>query len=509
VIEAIADNLRTYWPVHLMLAVYTALLAFHAWQGGRSTRTVSDFYVGGRRMGGVAIGLSFFATYSSTNSFVGFAGQSYTWGIVWLLLVPFIVGMSLFSWVAVAPRLRRFTESLDSLTIPDFIGFRYGSTPARVAAAVIVIFASAFYMTAVFKGIGNLLEAFLDIPYRIAIVIVFFIVMAYTMVGGFISVVKTDVVQGMIMIVAAVILAWGTVEAAGGIGALNELRADAATAHLFDWSGGVAFAVALGVIFSGTVKFAVEPRQLSRFYALESVAAVRTGAWVSTVSFALVYALLVPLGLYARRLFPDGITETDAVVPAILTSSGAFSPGTAAFLLVAMVAAAMSSLDSVLLVTAATADRDIVRVFRRRPTDERAIVRSTRAYVALFAAITAAIALEPPGGIVALTSFSGALYGACFAPAILLGLYWRRGNGVAVLTSFTVGIAVLLGWRYLPWRASLHEVFPALALSLTAFVVVAMRTGISANVTLDRLFGEVDTSTRPGPRAATPRVNRV
>jgi SSS family transporter len=440
-------------------------------------------------MGGVALGLSFFATYSSTNSFVGFAGQSYSWGIAWLLLAPFIVGMAVFSWLVVAPRLRRFTEALDSLTIPDFIGFRYDSRVARMAAAVLVIFASFFYMTAVFKGIGNLLEAFLEIPYRAAIAIVFVVVVLYTMVGGFISVVKTDVVQGGVMIVAAMMLAWGTIEAAGGIGALALVRAEPATAHLFDWNGGVAFAVVLGVVFSGTVKLAVEPRQLSRFYALESAPAVRAGAWVSIASFSVVYTLLVPIGLYARRIIPEGITETDAVVPALLTTSGAFSSGTAAFLLLGMIAAAMSSLDSVLLVTASTADRDIVRLLRPRPTDERAIVRSTRGYVALFAAITAAIALNPPGGIVSLTSFSGALYGACFAPAILFGLYWRRGDGRAVLASFAVGIAVLLGWRWLPWSDAVHEVFPALALSLAVFAGVALGTRAPAGTRVETLFG--------------------
>ncbi|MCI0434070.1 MAG: hypothetical protein L0271_10620 [Gemmatimonadetes bacterium] len=487
-IDAILANLRTYWQVHLLLLVYTAMLAVHAWTGKRSTRNVRDYYVGGRAMGGVAIGLSFFATYSSTNSFVGFAGQAYTWGIAWLLLVPFIIGLSLFAWIAVAPRLRRWTESLDSLTIPDFIGFRYSSTSARLVAAIIVLFASFFYMTAVFKGIGNLLEVFLDIPYRTAIVIVFFIVMIYTAVGGFISVVRTDMVQGLIMILAAMLLAWGTIDAAGGVGALAQVRADPATTHLFDWNGGIAFAVVLGVVFSGTVKFAVEPRQLSRFYALEDARAMRVGVWVSTLSFAIAYTLLVPLGLYARRIFPDGVTDTDAVVPQLLTASGAFTTGEAAFLLVGMVAAAMSSLDSVLLVTAATADRDIVRVLRRGTASDAMVMRSTRFYVVLFSAITAVLALNPPGGIVALTSFSGALYGACFAPAILFGLWWRRGNGAAVLASFTVGTGVLLGWRSLPWSEVVHEVFPALALSLLVFVFIALMTPATRSEAVDALF---------------------
>ncbi len=486
-IQAILDNLRTYWIVHLLLLVYTALLAYHAWSGNRKTHGVADYFVGGRSMGPVAIGLSFFATYSSTNSFVGFSGQAYDWGITWFLLIPFVIGLSLFAWVAVAPRLRTFTESLGSLTIPDFIGFRFGSPAARVLAAAIVLFASFIYMTAVFKGIGNLLEVFLDIPYRAAIIIVFFIVMLYTVVGGFISVVKTDAVQGVVMILAGILLFRGTVAAAGGLGSVAALADDPLTEPLLRWGGGVSVPLALGVVFAATVKFAVEPRQLSRFYALESRAAARKGLWVSTGAFLLVYTLLIPVGLYARNIIPGGLPETDMVVPQLLTTPGVFSAGTGAFLLLAMVAAAMSSLDSVLLVMASTAERDIVGMARKSGS-ERSVLKATRLYVALFALITAIISLNPPDGIVALTALSGAVYGACFGPALLMGLYWRKGNGTATVASFVVGLAVLLLWERFPWTGGIHQVFPGVVLSFLAYWAVAKLTPRYESAELDRLF---------------------
>jgi len=475
-IQAIVDNLRTYWMVHALLGLYTILLVRHALHGSRATKGLADYYVGGRSMGPVVIGLSFFATYSSTNSFVGFSGQAYGWGISWFLLIPFIVGMQFLAWVTVAPKLRELTETLDSLTVPDFIGFRFDSTAARVFAAIIVVFASLFYMTAVFKGIGNLLEAFLDIPYKAAIVIVFFIVMAYTVVGGFISVVRTDAVQGVLMIGAAAILFWGTIKAAGGLGAWTDLEAAVETAFLFEWGGGVAIPVVLGVLFAGTCKFLVEPRQLSRFYALESRAAVRRALVVSTLAFTFVYALLTPVGLYARRVLGNGLTDTDLVVPGLLTEPGVFTQGAAAFLLVAMVAAAMSSLDSVLLVTASSAERDIWALLRGGQQSERGMLRGTRIWVVIFAAITALISLEPPAGIVSLTALSGAIYGACFGPAILLGLHWKQGNGTAVIASFVAGLGVLLTWGASPWAAALHEVFPAVAISFAVYVGVALVT---------------------------------
>ena len=168
--------IRDHWLVLLLFALYTAMMVHHAIAGKRKTRGITDYYVGGRAMGGIALGLSFFATYSSTNSFVGFSGQAYSYGVAWLLLAPVAVFFCLIAWVAVAPRLRSFTASLDSVTLPDFIGVRFGSNSARVSAALIVLLASFLYMTAVFKGIGNLLQVFLDIPYGVAIIIVVVVV---------------------------------------------------------------------------------------------------------------------------------------------------------------------------------------------------------------------------------------------------------------------------------------------------------------------------------------------
>jgi SSS family transporter len=483
--SALIDSLREHWLVHAMLFGYTLVMAYSAWVGNRQTEGMTDYYVGGRKMGGIVLGLSFFATYSSTNSFVGFSGKAYEWGIGWLLLIPFIVTMSLFAWMVVAPRLRFFAEELDSVTIPDFIGFRFDSTAARVLAAVLVVFASLFYMTAIFKGIGNLLETFLDLPYRTSIGLVFVIVVLYTMVGGFISVVKTDAIQGVVMAIAAVLLFTGTVGAAGGLGALSEIRNAPDTSHLFEWGGGVGIAVLLGTLFASTLKFAVEPRQLSRFYALEGKSALKKGALISTGTFAAVYLLLVPIGLYARKVIPEGLADTDLVVPTLLSDPAVFGPVTSAFLLVAMVAAAMSSLDSVLLVMASTVERDIVGVFRP-PESDAAAVKATRVYVALFAAITALISLDPPGSIVSLTVLSGSLYGACFFPAVVVGLYWEGGDGRSAVTSFLVGVTTLIVWPMSPLSGALHQVFPALILSLAVFLLLGRKR--RPNQEVQRLF---------------------
>ena len=483
-----------HWIVLVMFAGYMVLMVYHAIVGKRRTHELSDYYVGGRSMGGIVLGLSFFATYSSTNSFVGFSGQAYSYGAAWLLLAPMAVVFSLAAWMFVAPRLRAFTEQLDSVTVPDFIGFRFDSTAARFTSALIVLFASFLYMTAIFKGIGNLLEIFLDIPYALAILVVLIVVMVYTAVGGFISVVRTDAVQGVVMAIAAVLLFAGTISAAGGFGAIADLRAAPATSELFRWDTAMPFPVLIGIIMAGTMKFLVDPRQLSRFYALKDERARKQGLWVSTITFLFVYSMLLPIGLYAHTVIGDGLTETDLVIPTLLNGA-TFAAPVAAFLLVAMVAAAMSSLDSVLLVMASTCERDVVGMWQRSLSDTKAL-KATRWYVALFAIVTAAIALNPPGQIVDLTVFSGGLYASCFFPAIVLGLYWRGGTGVGTVSSFVVGTLTYTIWRALPVSDVVHEVFPAMILATVTYVVGGMFLGKRPETVVAALFDRVEDGVR-------------
>ena len=481
----ILDN----WLIFFFLALYGAMLVHHARMGKRRTQGMADYVVGGRSIGGITVGLSFFATYSSTNSFVGFAGQAYSYGLPWLLIAPFAVVFTVVAWTFIAPRMREFTASLNSVTIPDFIGFRFGSTPARVFAAVIVLFASFLYMTAIFKGLGNLLEAFLGVPYTTAIFIVFVIAVAYTVVGGLHSVIRTDAILAVVMFLAAVILFTGIVKAAGGLGSFSDVRSGPEGTAIFSWNAAMPFGVLLGIIVAGTFKLVVEPRQLSRFFALEDQRAVRRGTWVSTAAFLVVYSLLVPIGIYARNIFPTGITDTDTIIPSLLSGGAVFAPLPSAFLAVALLAAAMTSLDSVLLVMASTCQRDIVGLWRRQVTETTALSH-TRAYVALFALITALIALNPPGGIVSLTAFSGSLYAACFFPAIAFGLHWSRGNGNAVLASFVVGLTILGTLTLRPLSIPLHPMFPAVALSIITYVVMSLYGRPHEAPEVQRLFAQ-------------------
>ena len=467
------------------LSIYLVLIVAHAWHGHRATSGTADYYVGGRSMGGLTLGLSFYATYFSTNSFIGFAGESYDIGFAWMAMGLILLLFAVVSWHVVAPRLRRATEELKALTVAEFLGAYHRSPSVRVAAAAVILVSSIFYMTAVFKGIGGTMQAYLSIPYEVSVGVVFVIVVAYTVFGGFISVVHTDAVQGALMLVGSVYLLFGVLRAGGGWTALIErvaatpgVAADGRPLGdaLLASTGTMPWAVLLGVACAGGAKFLVEPRQVSRFFALKDDRALRTGMIVAPLAIGISYLCLLPLGVLGRGLLADGsVAETDAVIPMLLTDPQVIGQVAAAVILTALMGAAMSSIDSVLLVLAGAFQRDVVEVYAGGFDDARSL-RFTRIQVVVFATVTAIVALRPPGDILSLTIFSGSLYAACFAAPLCGALFRWPASPAAGLGAMAVGAVVVVTWSpFTAWIGalqSIHPVFSSVAASFVAYGVL-------------------------------------
>ena len=237
---------------------------------------------------------------------------------------------------------------------------------------------------------------------------------------------------------------------------------------LFDLNGGIPFAILLGISLSGSLKLIVDPRQLSRFYGLKDEKAVRQGIWVAVLGLTLILATLFPIGIYAHLIL-DNVTDTDLIIPTLVNDPNVFPLWVTDLLIVSIVSAAMSSMDSVLLVASSTLYKNLIAPFR----PNRHELRWTRGAVVIFAVIAAGMALNPPGDIVTVTIFSGSLYAVCFFPAVVFGLYSKRGSANAVLWSMAIGVLLLLLWIVLGWNQYLHEVFPALMASCLTYWLIA------------------------------------
>ncbi len=475
------------------IAGYLVLLAYHGWLGKRRSKSLSDFLVGGRTMGGVVIALSFYATFVSSVTFVGHAGRSFTRGPAWwLTCVVVFTSMVFLAWFVIAPPFVVQARRCNALTVPAFLGHRYESPAMRRLAACVVVAASLAYMVAVYVGAVRLLESLLDLDARWITLIIFVVVTAYTVAGGFHSVVATDAVQGLILFSGGIILPAVMVWKSGGISPLLASVREANPAAL-DFTGDMPFWTMAGLALGVGLKIVVEPRQLSRFYGLSSDEQLRRGRWVAPLLLFLTYLCMLPVGFLAHAFVPSadmfrdasGVIDTDRIVPYLLGPEGNLvGPVAGAFFLTGMIAAAMSSLDSVLLVAASSVDHDLIAPDR----DPARAMRFTRLWVLVLSAIAAGLALNPGRGIVEMSSFSGSMYAACFLPALVVGLFWKRATRAGALTSMIAGFAVTLVWflakkhiadgAYRTW----HEVYLGLAVSIPIYVIVSISTRPQASI---------------------------
>jgi len=330
------------------------------------------------------------------------------------------------------------------------------------------------------------LQLFLGVDYAVAVLVTLLIVVAYTSIGGFLSVARTDVVQGVMMLLGSLLIGYfvfsralelhgetnGAVDggvngAAGVFGALANLSKDVRIEPLMDWNAGLPFAVLIGVFLSGSLKLLVDPRQVSRFFSLADRRAVRTGMLVALVTVLLIQVGLFPVGLLAHLFFAQ-VEDTDMIMPMLLQREDVFPFWAGDLLLVAIISAAMSSMDSVLLVAGSVLARDLLQV-----RDAEGI-RVTRLAIVGLAVVSAVFALRPPGDIVGITIFSGSLYAVCFLPAMLFSLHWSRGHAVAVLGSMVAGVVVLVVWISSDVASVVHEVFPALLVSSAVYVALSL-----------------------------------
>ena len=458
----------------LFLCAYLGLLSYHCWIANRGTRNLEDYLVAGRGLGGWVVALSSYATFVSTNTFIGQAGKSWDVGIIWYCKALVFGLLCYLSWYLVAPRFVQQTRRYNSLTVADFLGHRFNSRIVRRITSVVIVVASVLYLVAVYKGSAIALQEFLGLKYGPAVIVIFVIVTAYTLAGGFRSVVMTDAVQGLLMFAGAIALISVVVKQGGGLSQILDTL-HTKDPELVSWQGKLPLLSILGLAFAGGVKLLVEPRQLSRLYGLRDDQALRTARIAAPILIIVTYLCVLPIGALAHALIPaSAIDDSDKVVPYLLGTSQILGPVFSSFFLLVLLSAAMSSLDSVLLVAGSTISRDLFS----QSNHETKGIRTTRIWLFVVSLASMVLALNPIGDIVEVTAFSGSMYAACFLPTLVVGLYWTRGTAAGAISCLTTGSLVAIGWysaRKAGWT-EWHEVYPSVSLALMAFVIVSLST---------------------------------
>ena len=451
----------------------------------RRTRDERDFFVAGQSIGLVVTGMATMSAAFSGFVFIGGPGLVYRMGMASLFIcVPVSFTASLLCWV-VAKRLRLLAEARPVYTVPDALLARYRSRAVSGLAAVAVLLGTVAYLGAQLQALGVVIEAVFgtrellgpwSLPAAMAVGLV--VIVAYSVAGGMVAGVYTDLFQGLLMLVSAAAVFYYALRSGGGLG---EIARDIAASPEFgpaflDPLGNVPVLTAAGFFFVFSVGVLGQPHMLHKFYMLRDVAslkwmpAVIGGGQAVCVLIWLGIGLAVPALVANGRLAPLG--SPDEASPAFLLS---FTPSILAGLVFAgILAAIMSTADSFVNIAAAALVRDLPRALGRAVSDQ---LRWGRVAVVGVAVAAAACSLLYGELIALLGTFAFATFGAALAPAVAVGLNWKRVTAGAAAASIATGLAANLGLEVLA-RQSLLPSLPAGvlpgAVSLAASFLVLM-----------------------------------
>ena len=504
--EFVADNVIILVAIAIYIAFCVAV-GIHFQR--KASRGVSEFYVAKREIPGWVVSLAFFSTFTSTNTYIGQAGQAFAAGLSWAWVGVFWTVFCMISWLALGPRLRNQTAGLKSVTIPDYFDSRYQShwsKATRILAAVTIIFSTIWYMAAIAKGCAHMLTSVMEVPYAAGALALIAITCVYTVLGGMYSVLWTDAVQGALMFLVAFVMAAIPFIYVGGVDEMMTRISN--TTHvttagdpmgdgLVTFCTLVSFTYVLGIGLSIGMKQIAEPRCLTRFYSVDSAKGMKFAMTWTPIFLGLSLICVMGLGALVHAMATDQeaaylINHTDEVVGFMLAKFD--NSWVSALCITGLMAAGMSSLSSVMLVVAAACVSDIWSTFK--PMRPAGMVFWTKAVMVLYSVLVFVVTIFPPAGVVELTSFSGAVFASSFFPAIFGGLYLRWGTGDGAFWSMLIGIITCVGWRFgvrfqVEGMSDVHEIIPSFCIALLAYVVISKMTPDSQpdRAHLDRLFG--------------------
>lgn len=474
--------------------VYLGIMLALGYIAYKRTTNLSDYILGGRSLGPGTAALSAGASDMSGWLLLGLPGYAMVAGYEasWIA-IGLLVGTWL-NWLIVARRLRVYSHAVnDSLTLPAYFEFRFEDKTRvlRVISAIFILLFFLFYTSSGLVAAGKLFESTFGMSYTLAVVIGTLTIVSYTFFGGFLAVSWTDVIQGLLMAAALVLI---PVMALNGMGGWDEARAamEAKNPNLLtfftDVEGKALGAVAILSLLGWGLGYFGQPHILARFKAVQNDAALPTARriavlWSAVCLFAALMIGWIGIGFFGEAGLGDAETVFLALVQALM------HPLVAGILLAAVLAAIMSTADSQLLVSSSALAEDFYKALFRRDATQVELVWVGRFAVVGIAILALLFALNPESTVLGLVAYAWAGFGAAFGPAVILSLFWRRMNRNGALAGIVVGGLTVVIYKQID-SIGLYEIIPGFILATIAIVVVSLLTPPPSK-TIEATFDEV------------------
>jgi len=476
-------------------------------KGGSSSS--HEFYLGGRKLGPVVTAMSAEASDMSSYLLMGLPGLAYIAGVaeVGWTVIGLAVGTYL-NWLIVAKRLRSYSAHMGAITIPDFFSRRYRDQRHILSciAAVIILIFFVPYTASGFKAIGTLFNSLFGVDYHGAMIVGAIIVIAYTVLGGFLAVSTTDLIQSIVMTFALVFIVFFGIDQAGGWevvaanaselpGYLNLTQGyDAATGQAGSYGAlSIVSTLAWGLGYFGM------PHILLRFMAIEDGDKLKISRRIATVWVVISMFIAILIGIIGYSVSKAGripmlgsSSESETIViqlSNLLSQYGPFLAIIAGIALAGILASTMSTADSQLLTAASGVSQDLLQDFFGIKLSPRHSMLAARGTVIGIAIIGILLAWNPDSSVFRIVSFAWAGFGASFGPLMLFSLFWKRTTKQGAIAGMLAGGVMVFVWKFCIAKLggvwSIYELLPAFIVGCVVIVAVSLLTPAPAQEIVD------------------------
>lgn len=483
--------------IMISIVAYLAIVVIIGVIFSKKTKNVGDFYLGGRKLGPLVTAMSAEASDMSSYLLMGLPGLAYLTGVadVGWTAIGLAVGTYL-NWLIVAKRLRRYSDRIGAITIPDYFSLRYKENKKilmAIAAVVIIVFFVP-YTASGFAACGKLFGTLFGIDYHIAMVISAIVIVGYTSLGGFNAASTTDFIQAIIMTVALIIVLVFGINQAGGWDAVminaKSLPGYISLNSTYDAVSQSAKAYTPLTVCStlawGLGYFGM-PHILLRFMAIEDPNKIKTSRRVATVWVVISMGVAVLIGIVgkavveAKALAPLDDSETIIIqLATLLADKGIVFGLIAGVILAGILASTMSTSDSQLLAASSSASENLLGGLFKLNLSESAKMVVARIVLIAISVIGVIIAWDSNSSVFGIVSFAWAGFGAAFGPVILLSLFWKRSNKYGAIAGMLAGGIMVFVWKYviagLAPVLNIYELLPAFVIGLIVNVIVSLVT---------------------------------
>ncbi len=469
--------------IFLIFLLYAAVMVGIGLFYMKKNKNVDDYFLGGRTLNPWVAAMSASASDMSGWLLTGLPGLAFLsvagakeafWTAAGLLIGTYL------NWLFVAKRLRAYTEvSKNSLTLPEFFENRFRDKKGllKVICALFILIFFTVYTASMFNASAKLFTNIFGLNYHVALLIGVVVILAYTVLGGFLAVSMTDLIQGILMFIALLIVPViaifhdPAVDPAAGLQAVKE-----GFTNIFPQNGDISVVLIFSALAWGLGYFG-QPHILVRFMGIKKASYVRPARIISIVWVVLTMAGALSVGFVGKLYFAGGLEDSETVFMSMV--NGLFPVVIAGVFLSAILAAIMSTADSQLLVAASSFSNDILKKIKKNITEKQKIWAS-RLTVAVLSLIAALLAMNPQSSVFSIVSFAWGGFGGAFGPAILFSLFWKRTNLPGIYAGILSGGLGSILFYFLKVHVggifSVYEILPAFILSSILIVVVSLAT---------------------------------